>query len=51
MQQSVVAPDVVQKRNEWEKEISKADADKLVFLDESGVNIDMTRHYRYDEAL
>ena len=45
MQQSVVASDVVQKRNEWEKEISKADADKLVFLDESGVNIDMTRHY------
>ena len=45
MQQSVVAPDVVQKRNEWKKEISKTDADKLVFLDESGVNIDMTRHY------
>ena len=45
MQQSVVAPDVIQKRNEWEKEISKTDADKLVFLDESGVNIDMTRHY------
>ena len=25
--------------------ISKADSDKLVFIDESGVNTDMTRHY------
>ena len=25
--------------------ISEADSDKLVFLDESGVNTDMTRHY------
>ena len=25
--------------------ISKADPNKLVFLDESGVNTDMTRHY------
>lgn len=45
MQQRVVAPDVIQKRNEWKKEITKTDADKLVFLDKSGVNIDMTRHY------
>ena len=39
------APDVVQKRNEWVQMISEADSDKLVFLDESGVNTDMTRHY------
>ena len=39
------APDVVQKRNEWVQTISKSDSDKLVFLDESGVNTDMTRHY------
>ena len=43
--QSVNAPDVVQKRNEWVHMISEADADKLVFLDESGVNTNMTRHY------
>ena len=45
MQRSVNAPDVVQKRNEWVHMISEADSDKLVFLDESGVNTDMTRHY------
>ena len=38
-------PDVVQKRNEWVRMIAEADPDKLVFLDESGVNTDMTRHY------
>ena len=38
-------PDVVQKRNEWVQMISEADPDKLVFLDESGVNTNMTRHY------
>lgn len=43
--QSVTAPDVAQKRNEWLENIGSYDADKLVFLDESGVNIDMTRHY------
>ena len=45
MQRSVNAPDVVQKRNEWVHMISEANSDKLVFLDESGVNTDMTRHY------
>ena len=45
MQRSVNAPDVVQKRNDWVQMISEADSDKLVFLDESGVNTDMTRHY------
>ena len=38
-------PDVVQQRKEWIKNISEKGADKLVFLDESGVNINMTRHY------
>ena len=41
----MTVPDVVQKRNDWARTISEADADKLVFLDESGVNTDMTRHY------
>ena len=39
------APDVVQKRNEWVRIISESDPNKLVFIDESGVNTDMTRHY------
>ena len=38
-------PDVIQKRNEWVQMISEAEPDKLVFLDESGVNTNMTRHY------
>ena len=38
-------PDVVQKRSEWLQMISEADPDQLVFLDESGVNTNMTRHY------
>ncbi len=42
---SVTAPDVVQKRNEWLTNIDSYDPDTLVFLDESGVNIDMTRRY------
>lgn len=45
MQQSVVAPDVVQKRSDWENKLQELDPNKMVFLDESGVNIDMTRHY------
>lgn len=45
MQQSVVAPDVVQKRADWENKLQELDPQKMVFLDESGVNIDMTRHY------
>lgn len=39
------APDVAQKRNEWLENLGALDAGKLVFLDESGVNIDMTRRY------
>ena len=42
---SVTAPDVVQKRNEWVTNIDAYNPDTLVFLDESGVNIDMTRRY------
>ena len=38
-------PDVKAKRKLWEKVISENDANKLVFLDECGVNTDMTRHY------
>lgn len=38
-------PDVVKKREEWKEFMKNADATKLVFLDESGVNIGLTRNY------
>lgn len=38
-------PDVQAKRKRWSEEISQIDAKRLVFLDESGINIDMTRRY------
>ncbi len=39
------APDVVQKRKKWTEKLSEYDKEKLVFLDESGINTDMTRIY------
>lgn len=38
-------PDVAQKRKKWTEELLQYDKDKLVFLDESGVNTDLTRIY------
>lgn len=38
-------PDVKVKRKLLEKVISEIDVNKLVFLDECGINTDMTRHY------
>ena len=38
-------PDVQQKRKKWETIISAIDPTHLVFLDESGINIDMTQRY------
>ncbi len=43
--QSVSAPDVVEQRNEWIKALHELDKNKLVFLDESGVNTGFTRIY------
>jgi transposase len=37
--------DVKAKRNEWKESQSEMDIDKLVFLDESGINTGMTRLY------
>ena len=37
--------DVVEKRKEWTEQQGKFDSSKCVFLDESGVNIDLTRRY------
>ena len=42
---SVNAPDVREKRKIWADIISKYDENNLVYLDESGVNTDMTRIY------
>lgn len=39
------APDVREKRETWVKTISEYSPEKLVYLDESGVNTDMTRIY------
>ena len=38
-------PDVAEKRKQWIEELSELDENKLVFLDESGVNTNMTRIY------
>lgn len=39
------APDVKEKRKAWAEIITKYPPEKLVYLDESGVNTDMTRIY------
>lgn len=38
-------PDVAQKRTQWLENLSGFDKNKLVFIDESGVNTDLTRIY------
>ena len=45
MLQNRSVPDVRRKREEWKSHMLGSGADNLVFLDESGINIDMTRHY------
>lgn len=45
MRQNRSVPDVKEKRKSWREHLSENDANHLVFLDESGVNTDMTRHY------
>ena len=45
MPQNRSVPDVREKRRNWKKHMSQKDINHLVFLDESGVNINMTRHY------
>ena len=37
--------EVIKQRKEWEEFIQSADPEKLVFLDESGINTDFTRNY------
>ncbi len=38
-------PDVVQKREDWTEQLPNYDKNKLIFLDESGINTDFTRIY------
>ena len=45
MQASVTAPDVQAKRTKWKEQLSSIDPNHLVYLDECGVNTDMTRIY------
>ena len=45
MQASVTAPDVQAKRAAWKETISGIDPSHLVYLDECGVNTDLTRLY------
>ena len=42
---SVNAPDVAAKRTNWIEHLSEYDKNKLVFIDESGVNTNLTRIY------
>ena len=42
---SVNIPDVTEKREVWVKQLPDYDKNNLVFLDESGINIDLTRIY------
>ena len=45
MQASVTVFDVQEKRKEWKKAIRPDMVERLVFLDESGVNTNLTRLY------
>ena len=45
MLQNRSVSDVRAKREAWKKHIPERDVNNLVFLDESGVNTDMTGHY------
>lgn len=38
-------PEVIKQREEWVQFVESVNPEKLVFLDESGVNTDFTRNY------
>jgi len=44
---SVNVPDVTEKKEDWAEHMPDYDKNNLVFLDESGINIELTRIYRY----
>lgn len=43
-------PDVQAKRKKWVEKVARIDVKHLVFLDESGINIDMTRRYGHSKG-
>ena len=40
-------PDVQRKRSQWIETISGANAEHQIYLDESGINTNLTRHYAH----
>lgn len=47
MQKNRSVPDVQAKRSTWIENISGANAEHQVYLDESGINTNLTRHYAH----
>ena len=47
MQKNRSVPDVQAKRNTWVENISGTKAEHQVYLDESGINTNLTRHYAH----
>ena len=45
MQKNRSVPDVQAKRSAWIENISDANAEHQIYLDESGINTNLTRHY------
>lgn len=47
MQKNRSVPDVQRKRSQWIETISGANAEHQIYLDESGINTNLTRHYAH----
>ena len=47
MQKNRNVPDVQRKRSQWIETISGANAEHQIYLDESGINTNLTRHYAH----
>ena len=47
MQKNRSVPDVQRKRSQWIETISGANAEHQIYLDESGINTNFTRHYAH----
>ena len=47
MQKNRSVPDVQRKRSKWTETISGANAEHQIYLDESGINTNLTRHYAH----
>ena len=46
-QKNRIVPDVQRKRSQWIETISGANAEHQIYLDESGINTNLTRHYAH----